>query len=119
MQCWDKGRVPARLKYGHNPRVPQLLCLVVVGWRITTRSAIERDDKRGIHHAASTVTTTPRPLCRRCSRRTGRRSARATPWCSFRNVDVYPLMAQLLGLRPQTSDDNLSVLHEALAQPVH
>ncbi|MFI4959760.1 MAG: ectonucleotide pyrophosphatase/phosphodiesterase, partial [Lysobacterales bacterium] len=36
MRCWDKTRVPARFVYGSNPRVPQLLCLADVGWRITT-----------------------------------------------------------------------------------
>ncbi|KAF1684062.1 hypothetical protein B1992_15350 [Pseudoxanthomonas broegbernensis] len=40
MRCWDKSRVPARLDYGSNPRVPQLICLADVHWRIASRAKL-------------------------------------------------------------------------------
>ena len=35
MQCWRPGDIPARLRYGRNPRVPAILCLGEVGWIIS------------------------------------------------------------------------------------
>lgn len=37
MECWNKADVPARLVYGSNPRVAQIVCLVETGWTATTR----------------------------------------------------------------------------------
>jgi predicted AlkP superfamily pyrophosphatase or phosphodiesterase len=37
-----QDRVPKRFDYGSNPRVPQLLCLANVGWRITTTDYIAK-----------------------------------------------------------------------------
>ncbi|MFW8695791.1 alkaline phosphatase family protein, partial [Mesorhizobium japonicum] len=32
LECWNKADVPARLAYGTNPRVAQVVCLVETGW---------------------------------------------------------------------------------------
>ncbi|MDK2748029.1 MAG: ectonucleotide pyrophosphatase/phosphodiesterase [Brevundimonas sp.] len=37
MECWNKADVPARLVYGSNPRVAQVVCLVETGWLTATR----------------------------------------------------------------------------------
>lgn len=37
MECWNKADVPARLVYGSNPRVAQIVCLVETGWLTATR----------------------------------------------------------------------------------
>lgn len=37
MECWNKADVPARLFYGSNPRVAQIVCLVETGWLTATR----------------------------------------------------------------------------------
>ncbi|MDO9606881.1 MAG: ectonucleotide pyrophosphatase/phosphodiesterase [Brevundimonas sp.] len=38
MECWNKADVPARLVYGSNPRVAQIVCLVETGWLTATRN---------------------------------------------------------------------------------
>ena len=37
MECWNKADVPARLVYGSNPRVAQIVCLIETGWLAATR----------------------------------------------------------------------------------
>ncbi|UGB39284.1 ectonucleotide pyrophosphatase/phosphodiesterase [Frateuria soli] len=102
MQCWDKTRVPARLAYGHNPRVPQLLCLADVGWRITTADWLASHKRRislgehGYDNAA------PQMRALFVAHGPAFRDGVTVP--PFPNVDVYPLMVHLLGLPPQPSD---------------
>ncbi|MCX7514806.1 ectonucleotide pyrophosphatase/phosphodiesterase [Frateuria sp. STR12] len=102
MQCWDRSRVPARLAYGHNPRVPQLLCLAKVGWRITTAQWLASHKGRislgehGYDNAA------PQMQALFVAHGPAFRDGATVP--PFPNVDVYPLMVHLLDLPPQPSD---------------
>lgn len=34
MQCWKRGDIPTRFRYGTNPRIAPLFCLANVGWLI-------------------------------------------------------------------------------------
>jgi predicted AlkP superfamily pyrophosphatase or phosphodiesterase len=102
MRCWDKSRVPARFAYGHNPRVPQLLCLADVGWRITTAAYLATHaghvslGEHGYDNAA------PQMRALFVAHGPAFRDGVVVP--PFPNVDVYPLMVHLLGLPPQPSD---------------
>lgn len=102
MRCWDKTRVPARLAYGHNPRVPQLLCLADLGWRITTVGWLAAHaghvsvGEHGYDNAA--------PQMQALFVAHGPAFRRAATVAPFPNVDVYPLMAHLLGLPAEPSD---------------
>ena len=113
MQCWDKRGVPPRFAYGHNPRVPQLLCLADVGWRITTADYLASHKghvslgEHGYDNAApqmQAVFVAHGPAFRK--------DAAVPP---FSNVDVYPLMVHLLGLPPQPSDGNYHEIENMLA----
>jgi predicted AlkP superfamily pyrophosphatase or phosphodiesterase len=112
MQCWDKRRVPARFAYGHNPRVPQLLCLADVGWRITTADFLSSHrghvslGEHGYDNAApqmQALLVAHGPAFRK--------DATVPP---FPNVDVYPLMVHLLGLPPQPSDGDYRAVEDML-----
>ncbi|MFC3651212.1 ectonucleotide pyrophosphatase/phosphodiesterase [Dyella humi] len=102
MQCWDKTRVPARLNYGSNARVPQLVCLANVGWRITTTDYLAKKDghvslgEHGYDNAD--------PLMQALFVAHGPAFQSGIRFHSFPNVDVYPLMAHLLGITPKFSD---------------
>jgi predicted AlkP superfamily pyrophosphatase or phosphodiesterase len=102
MQCWDKTRVPARLAYGHNARVPQLLCLADVGWRIaTTDSLAKRNGKVSVgEHGYDNADPRMRALfvAHGPAFKTGLRVK------EFPNVDVYPLMAHLLDVPAAPND---------------
>lgn len=112
MTCWDKTRVPARLMYGSNPRVPQLLCLADVGWRITTSDyAKKREGKfslgeHGYDNAA------PQMQALFVAHGPAFREGVSVP--SFPNVDVYPLMAHLLDLPAAANDGDYQAVKDML-----
>lgn len=102
MQCWRKADIPARLHYGHNRRVPAFICLAEVGWWIQAMAPHpDHPFKLGGAHGydndapemrALFIATGPaiRPL--------GRLE-------SFDNVDVAPLLRDLIGLPAGTDLD--------------
>ncbi len=94
LQCWRKSDIPARFHYGHNPRVPAYVCLAETGWLALTREApIDHPTSGGTHGfdpaapemAALFIANGPaiKPL----GAVTG-----------FDNVDVAPLLRDLIGL---------------------
>jgi predicted AlkP superfamily pyrophosphatase or phosphodiesterase len=91
--CWRKSEIPARLHYGTNPRVPPYFCLAETGWSLNA-TAPKPDAKPGGNHgydndapamAALFIASGPaiKPLGRQPT---------------FDNVDVAPLLRDLLGL---------------------
>ncbi|WP_242095222.1 ectonucleotide pyrophosphatase/phosphodiesterase [Sphingomonas sp. CROZ-RG-20F-R02-07] len=92
MTCWRKDAIPARLRFGTNPRVPPYLCLAQSGW-LVENSSPTKAFARGNHGydnadpamAALFVANGPRFAA-------GRRLA------PFDNVDVAPLLRDLMHL---------------------
>jgi len=94
-QCWPKAQMPEALHYGRNPRVPAYVCLAETGWLILEKPpAPDMADKyRGTHGfdpadpqmAALFIASGPaiKPVGK---------------LASFDNVDVAPLLRDLLGL---------------------
>ncbi len=110
MTCWRKGQIPARFHYGRHRRVPPFFCLAQTGWEITTRAWVAQRPIGGGNHGydpsapeMAAVFVAHGPNIRRGVR------LRAVD-----NVDVYPLVARLLGVRPEKSDGKLSGLDRAL-----
>lgn len=99
--CWRKGDIPARFHYGANPRIPPYFCLPETGW-LLLKTAPKGDDTpdRGTHGydnfapemAALFITSGPaiKPL---------------GTLAPFDNVDVAPLLRDLLGLPAGTGLD--------------
>jgi predicted AlkP superfamily pyrophosphatase or phosphodiesterase len=112
MQCWDKTRVPARLHYGSNPRVPQLSCLADVGWRITTTDyATSHKGKVSIgEHGYDNAD----PLMQAVFVAHGPAFRVGAQVPAFPNVDVYPLMTHLLGLPAAANDGNYDAVKDML-----
>jgi predicted AlkP superfamily pyrophosphatase or phosphodiesterase len=112
MQCWDKTRVPARLQYGHNPRVPPLLCLADVGWILSTRATAKKDgdsDMRGEHGYDNAD-----PRMQALFVAHGPAFRHGVRHASFPNVDVYPLMTHLLHIVPQRNDGDFDQVKDML-----
>lgn len=115
MHCYRKGDLPARLDYGKNPRVPDFVCLADTGWSITSHKVLaERTTpmSRG-EHGYDNLDPSMRALfvARGPAFRPGSRIA------PFPNVDVYPLLAHLLGLQPLPNDGHLDDVKGALVSP--
>jgi predicted AlkP superfamily pyrophosphatase or phosphodiesterase len=102
MRCWDKTRIPARFNYGANTRVPQLVCLADVGWRITTTDYQARH--KGHISIGEHGYDNADPLMQALFIAHGPAFQSGIRFHSFPNVDVYPLMAHLLGITPKFSD---------------
>jgi predicted AlkP superfamily pyrophosphatase or phosphodiesterase len=112
MQCWDKRRVPARLAYGSNPRVPQLLCLANVGWRITTSDYVAKRKSRlslGEHGYDNAD-----PLMQAVFVAHGPAFRVGAKVKTFPNVDVYPLMTHLLGIPAAPNDGDYNAVKDML-----
>jgi len=101
LQCWRKGEVPARFHYGTNPRVPAFVCLAETGWLALTKDApIDHPVSGGTHGfdpaspemAALFIANGPAIRPRGVLR-------------AFDNVDVTPLLRDLLGLPTGTKLD--------------
>ena len=112
MQCWDKSRVPARLAYGHNPRVPQLLCLADTGWTISTERYMRRHPQTRTRGEHGYDNADPRMGALFVAR--GPAFERGGVHGAFPNVDVYPLMAHLLGLPAQPNDGDYRQVEDML-----
>lgn len=94
MTCWRKAQIPARFRYGTNERVPAYLCLADIGWLAmktmpTTRAS---GGNHGYDNAA--------PEMRAVFIAQGPAFAHDRTLPPFDNVDVAPLLRDLLGLPP-------------------
>jgi len=111
MQCWRKADIPARYHYGKNPRVAPLFCLPQTGWEITTHSYKPLQPDRGDHGFDPYS-----PEMRAVFIANGPAFRHGVRLATFDNVDVYPLLAKLLDVRPQPNDGKLADLAPALGR---
>ena len=109
MQCWRKADIPARFHYGRNPRVPAFFCLAQTGWEITTHDYRPSHPENGDHGYDNAS-----PEMRALFVAAGPAFRSHVRLKTFDNVDVYPLLADLLRVRPQPNDGRLSDLAPAL-----
>jgi predicted AlkP superfamily pyrophosphatase or phosphodiesterase len=112
MQCWDKSRVPARLAYGHNARVPQLLCLANVHWRITTTEYAAK--RKGRVSLGEHGFDNAEPLMQAIFVAHGPAFRVGAQVPAFPNVDVYPLMSHLLGIPAAANDGSYDEVSKML-----
>ena len=108
LQCWTKDKIPERLHYGHNPRVAPIFCLPQTGWLLATHARPPKGPggEHGYDNASpemAAVFIANGPAIRRGVRLK-----------TFDNVDVYPLMARLVGITPLPGDGDLASLAAAL-----
>ncbi|MGE5722266.1 MAG: ectonucleotide pyrophosphatase/phosphodiesterase [Sphingomonadales bacterium] len=117
VECWRREALPARFHYGANARIAPIVCLADKGWNISTRAERAKSPPRdgpvfGDHGfdpadpdmAAIFIAAGP----------AFRHGVRLPP---FDNVDVYPLLADVIGVTPQPGDGSIRSLLPALAEP--
>jgi predicted AlkP superfamily pyrophosphatase or phosphodiesterase len=108
MQCWRKADIPARFHYGTNARIPPFLCLAEPGWLIveTLPADFEGHGAHGFDNAAPDMATLF--IASGPAFRPGVRLP------TFDNVDVYSLLARLVGVTPHPNDGDPAMLLIAL-----
>ena len=113
--CWRKAELPARWHYGRHPRVPPIVCQMHEGWDASSRAGIARrpaDATRGSHGFDPALPSMHALFLAR-----GPAFRRGVVLPAFDSVDVYPLLARLIGIQPAPHDGNAATLLPAL-QPV-
>ena len=109
LQCWEKAKIPARFHYGKNPRVAPVFCLADVGWRVTTRDFKATRIERGAHGFDN---FSPEMAAIFVANGPDIKPGMVLP--AFDNVDVYPLLARLIGVKPARTDGSLRPVKAAL-----
>ncbi len=110
MQCWRKEAMPARFHYGTHRRIPPYFCLGETGWEIqpTTPTYAITGGSHGWDDQA--------PEMRALFIAHGPAFAAGNkPKRDFANVDVYPLLARLIGIAPVPGDGDPAALAPILA----
>jgi predicted AlkP superfamily pyrophosphatase or phosphodiesterase len=107
LECWRRGELPARFRYGQNARVPAIFCLAATGWLVAAGEPTWPADggAHGYDDAA--------PEMAALFIAHGPAFAERTTLPPFDNVAVYTLLARLLGVRPAVEGD-ASVADRAL-----
>jgi len=113
MSCWDKARIPPRFHYGANRRVPDVVCLADTGWLIET--GLGAGVRRALIHGEHGYDNTD-PLMGALFIANGPDFKPGLVVGPFPNVDVYPLLTDLLGMTGQPGDGRLEDLAPILAR---
>ena len=109
MECWLREEMPARYHYGSNENIEPIVCLADPGWLIVTKEIAADIKEKGSHGydpslkdmAAVFIAAGP----------AFRSGIQLEP---FDNVDIYPLLARLIGIEGEPGDGNLSALQKTL-----
>jgi len=113
MSCWRKTQMPPRLHYGMNARILPLLCLAEDGWTISTHDALEHADHE--KHRGEHGYDNDDPNMRALFVAHGPAFRHGLVVAEFDNVDIYPLLTRVLGIRAAPNDGDFSVVAPLLA----
>lgn len=92
--CWHKRDIPARFHYGANPRIPPYFCLAQTGWLLARTTSTGNGD--GGNHGYDAAA----PEMAALFIANGPAIAAMGTLPGFDNVDIAPLLRDLLGLPP-------------------
>ena len=104
LECWPKGEIPARFHYGTNPRVQPIVCLADVGWVAMARAGFKLQGFNLGRHGYDPAA--PQMAALFLAHGPSFRSGAMLP--GFDNVDVYPLLARLVGVTPEPGDGTMA-----------
>jgi len=111
MDCARKGDLPPRLHYGRNPRVPAFICIAKPGWLIAGMPPTpDRPFTAGGQHGYDPAI--PEMAAVFVASGPAFRAGIVLP--GFDNVDVYPLLARLIGVTARASDGSIMTFEPAL-----
>jgi alkaline phosphatase D len=105
---WKAGEVPERLHYGTHPRITDIIVCADSAWRLKWK----RDDIRGSYgdHGYDNRNTDMHAIFYA----TGPAFKKGHVHPTFNNVDLYPLMAYILGLEPVEVDGKFANVRDML-----
>jgi len=111
--------MPARFHYSQSPRIAPLLVLPAEGWILTNRKAFaemqakgETKRSKGGHGYDNQL-----PSMRAIFIAHGEAFKKGKVVAPFENIQVYNIMAKILGLKPAVNDGNYRAAKAVLARP--
>jgi len=114
MSCARKADLPPALHYGQNPRVPPFVCIAEIGWiLLAAPSPPDKPIEAGGAHGYDPANREMDALF--VANGPAFKAGTALP--AFDNVDVYPLLAKLIGVVPKPSDGTEGSTAAALLKP--
>jgi len=113
--CWRRTELPARWRFGRHPRVPPIVCQMHEGWDALPREYVARRAAEPVRGSHGYDPALPSMGALFIAAGPAFRQGEVLP--PFDNVDVYPLLAHLLGFVPADNDGNLENLRPALQAP--
>lgn len=113
--CWRKAELPPRWHYGRHRRVPAIVCQMHEGWDALPRARLARravDAARGSHGFDPALVSMRALFVAR-----GPAFRRGVVIPAFDNVDVYPLLARLVGVAAAENDGDADAMAALKPQP--
>jgi alkaline phosphatase D len=101
IRVWKPSEVPARLKYGKNPRVGNIIIVADSAWSVSVQKP--KKPISGGTHGYDTRNTDMHAIFYAI----GPAFKQNYIQPSFQNTNIYPLLAYLLGIKPAETDGNL------------
>lgn len=111
MECWARKDIPEHFAYGKNRRVPSIFCLPESGWVVYQDVPEWMTGIGGGHGYDHRV-----PDMTAFFLASGPAIKAGGKLPIFDNVSIYSLVANLAGVKPQSSDGSLSPFEPALKQ---
>ena len=118
-RVYRKAEMPARFHYSQSPRIAPLLVLPAEGWILTNRKAFaemqakgETKRPKGGHGYDNQL-----PSMRAIFIAHGEAFKKGKVVSPFENIQVYNIMAKILGLKPAVNDGNYRAAKAVLARP--
>jgi predicted AlkP superfamily pyrophosphatase or phosphodiesterase len=114
LEVYRRAELPARFHLRGSPRVPPILAIAREGWTIARRGAAGGGSPVALgNHGFDDSLSTMRGVFI-AHGPAFRRGVTVPP---FRNIHVYPLLAEVLGVAPAPSDGSLDSVRALLADP--
>ncbi len=108
MQCQRKEDLAPRLHYGKNPRVAAIICIAEPKWTIISGTP-QYPVTGGAHGWDNAM-----PEMDALFLANGPAFAKGVTVKRFENVDIYPLLARVIGVTPLPNDGAIEPVKEAL-----
>ncbi len=108
IEVWKPNEVPAYLNYGTNPRVGDIIVVADSSWAVSLNQP--KKDFTGGTHGYETRNTDIHAIFYAA----GPAFKQNFVQPSFRNVNIYPLLAYLLGITPVKTDGDLQEVIDML-----
>jgi predicted AlkP superfamily pyrophosphatase or phosphodiesterase len=105
LRCWKKSAVPKKYHYGHNARIPAIVCVTEDGWMVSTAAAASN---RAHTPLGEHGYDNDDPLMRALFVALGPSFKQHLTLPVFDNINVYALLANLLGVTPRPNEGHLA-----------